>query len=221
MHLLVYDATWEGPWYQPLLTSSWKAGGALYKSHPHAVDESFGATSWEEALAWLCSVRPGEPIDSVQYWGHGFYGRVYVGRDILDVDALAAGHARHNDLLALRQRMRGESSLFWFRTCSTFATPRGIAFARAWTRFFGCRAAGHTFVIGPLQSGLHSLGPSDEPTWAPTEGVSAEVRKKRRTALVPEDVGADKYGAERVALGSRPWSPNTITCLHGAIPDGW
>lgn len=231
MHLVVYDATGHGAArVQPFLTASWRIGTGLYKHHPQRaarVDDVYGATSWEDALAWLCSVRPRERIDSVQYWGHGFYGRAYVGSDILDVDALSPGAARHDDLLALRGRVAGEQSLFWFRTCSTFATERGQQFARAWTRFFGCRAAGHTFVIGPLQSGLHTLSPDAEPSWSTTEGVGAGLRRRaarpaeHRPEQRPEDIGADKYGDERVALSSSWTAPNTITCLQGAIPAGW
>lgn len=208
MHLLVYDATGHGgARVQPLLTTSWKLGSVLYQHHPTRVDEVFGATSWEEALAWLCSVRPRARIDSVQYWGHGLFGRVLIATDVLDIESLSPGHSRYLDLVALRQRVRGEQTLFWFRTCATFGRPKGQAFARAWTRFFGCRAAGHTFVIGPLQSGLHSLRAGDEPSWSATEGVPQSHH--------------DKVDDPKTALTSSMWAPHTITCLNGAIPDGW
>ncbi|MET0405724.1 MAG: hypothetical protein ABW123_25110, partial [Cystobacter sp.] len=86
----------------------------------------------------------------------------------------------------------------------TFGTARGHAFARAWTRFFGCRAAGHTYVIGPWQSGLHSLGPGEEPTWSVAEGLPPDGGDTARTARMS---------------GRR--EPNTITCLHGEIPPGF
>ncbi|MDP2344859.1 MAG: hypothetical protein Q8O67_28195 [Deltaproteobacteria bacterium] len=208
MHLLVYDATGHGKAkVQPFLTTSWKVGSSLYRHHPSKVDDVYGATSWEDALAWLCSVRPRERIDSVQYWGHGLFGRVLVGDDVLDITALQPEHARHHDLIALRQRVRSEETLFWFRTCATFGRPRGQAFARAWTRFFGCRAAGHTFVIGPLQSGLHSLRSGDEPSWPVTEGVPASHH--------------DKLDDPGIALASSLFAPHTITCLQGSIPAGW
>ena len=208
MHLLVYDATGHGKArVQPLLTASWRIGSALYQRHPSKVDAVYGATTWEDALAWLCSVNPRERIDSVQYWGHGLFGRVLIGADVLDVTALSPGHPRHNDLIALRQRVRDEDTLLWFRTCATFGRNTGHEFARSFTRFFGCRAAGHTFVIGPLQSGLHSLRAGDEPTWPVTEGVPRSHH--------------DQEQDPKTALSSSLSAPNTISCLHGAIPAGW
>jgi hypothetical protein len=58
-------------------------------------------------------------------------------------------------------------------------------------------------VIGFWQSGLHSLLPGQQPGWSVDEG------------LIPSDPPAP------YARGSRPGAPNTITCLHGRIPDGF
>jgi hypothetical protein len=200
LRLLVYDATWVGR--QPVqagLTSSWIAGSALYRALDR-VDAVYGARSWEDALAWLCSVEPTQPVGEIQYWGHGRFGRIYVAKEFLDKDAVDdETHSRHQDLVALRARMTPQS-LWWFRTCETFGRADGHAFATSWTRFFQCRAAGHTYVIGPLQSGLHSLAPGETPTWSLDEGT----RPGREVA-------------ETSALGA----PNTITCLHGSIPQGW
>lgn len=201
---MVYDATWAGRrrFMQTVLTSSWVAGGALYRAMGR-LDAVYGARSWTDALAWLCSVEPGRPIAEVQYWGHGRWGRLYVADEVLDERALVDGHPRHDDLLALRARLAGPGSLFWFRTCETFGREAGHSFATSWTRFFGCRAAGHTYVIGPFQSGLHSLSPGQTPTWSTREGL-------------PDGVDEPK-----LALMSRATAPNTITCLHGQIPEGW
>lgn len=201
MHLVVYDATGHGRQrVQPFLTASWRYGSALYKLHPQQrVDDVYGATSWEDALAWLCSVRPREKIESIQYWGHGLFGRVLVANDVLDAAAFVAGHARHDDLVTLRTRIASERSLIWFRTCATFGRAEGQAFASVVANFFGCRAAGHTFVIGPLQSGLHSLAPGETPSW-------------------PVDEGG---GTATTAAMSSWTAPHTITCLHGAVPEGW
>jgi hypothetical protein len=78
--------------------------------------------------------------------------------------------------------------------------PEGHAFARAWTRYFQCRAAGHTYVIGPFQSGLHCLAPGAEPDWPTTEGLPTDEPHAR------------------AALWSTPFAPNTITCFHGTVP---
>ena len=104
---------------------------------------------------------------------------------------------RHQAETVLLRLVRG-TGLWWFRTCSTFGTARGQAFARAWANFLGCRVAGHTFLIGLHQSGLHSLGPGASPSWSVDEGVAGEV-----------------------PLWSRPGAPNTITCFHGKIPAGY
>lgn len=202
---MVYDATWAGrrP-MQTLLTSSWMAGGALYRGL-NRLDLVYGATSWTDALAWLGEVERGRKISEVQYWGHGKWGRAVIGKDVLDQRALDdVGHVLHEDLTALRDRLTPEG-LVWFRTCETFGTAKGHAFAKACTRFFQCRAAGHTYVIGPWQSGLHSLRPGEEPTWSKTEGLPPSV-----------DGAAPKF-----ALMSSRTAPRTITCLHGAVPNEW
>lgn len=208
MHLVVFDATGHGKArVQPLLTTSWRAGSKLYRHHPSTpADDRYGATSWEDALAWLCSVRPGERIESIQYWGHGLFGRVMIADDVLDASSFVAGHARHDDLVTLRTRL-ADDALIWFRTCATFGGATGQEFARVVSRFLGCRAAGHTFIIGPLQSGLHSLACGDEPSWPVDEGIPDEF------------VG--NSGAAKTARQSTPWAPNTITCLQSAIPRGW
>ena len=112
----------------------------------------------------------------------------------LDRAALAPGHLLLPALERLRDHLLpGGDALFWFRTCETFAGAEGHAFARAWTRFFRARAAGHTFIIGPLQSGLHVLAPGEEPSW-------------------PEDEGGHVW--------SSPRAPSTITFLHGTVRPG-
>jgi hypothetical protein len=204
MRLLVYDATWLGrAWVQPGLTSSWIVGGALYRGLGR-IDASYGATSWEDALAWLCSVEPSKKVDEIQFWGHGTWGRVLIGRDRLDADAVKdRSHSRHGDLKALRERLTGPQALMWFRSCETFGREAGHHFASAWTRFFGCRVAGYTYVIGPWQSGLHSLAPGQTPSWSVAEGLPVDVAEPRHARM------------------SGPLEPNTISCLHGRIPDGF
>jgi hypothetical protein len=216
LRLMVYDATWAGRRPVQLgLTSSWIAGGALYRAMGR-LDAVYGARSWTDALAWLCSVEPRREIAEVQYWGHGRPGRLFVAREALDASALLEGHERNADLVALRARLAGPDALFWFRTCETFGRAAGHAFARSWTRFFGCRAAGHTYVIGPLQSGLHSLGPGDDPTWSTSEGLAP-----RAAAPAPSEAPDAPGEPEEPALMSHAGAPNTITCLHGRVPAGW
>ena len=204
LRLVVWDATGHGsaPW-QGALTWSWRVGSALYRAHPQAaVDAVFGARSWVDALAWLASVQPARRVREVQFWGHGLFGRVFVGKEVLDEGSVRAGGPHHDDLLALRARLVDDDALLWLRTCSAFGGTRGHRFARALVDVVGCRVAGHTHVIGPLQSGLHSLRPGDAPGWSATEGV--------------------RDGDEsRPALSSSPSAPHTISCLHGAFPREW
>lgn len=202
--LMVYDRTCGGRWGLPGLTASWRVGGVLYRALGR-LDDWKGVASWPEALDWLLERSREQPIAEIQFWGHGNWGCVLIDRVPMDVRALEPGHPWHARLAELRERLvPGGSALWWFRTCETFGTARGHAFAKAWTRFFGCRAAGHTYVIGPWQSGLHSLGPGEEPHWPVEEGVPAEARSGMRHA---------QWSGPRV--------PNTITCLHGRIPPGF
>jgi hypothetical protein len=204
LRLMVFDATWargsERSLMQSGLTSSWFAGGALYAALGR-LDERTGATSWAQALDWLGSVQPGRPISEIQFWGHGRFGRAFIGSDVLDKDALVPTHRLHDALARVRDRLAPDA-LWWFRTCETFGTQAGHEFATSWTRFFRARAAGHTYVIGPWQSGLHSLAPGAVPTWSITEGLGDDVNR-------------------RSALMSSARAPHTITCLHGAVPAGW
>jgi hypothetical protein len=166
-------------------------------------DGAHGARSFADGLAWLSTFRASEPIRELQFWGHGKWGRIFIGNEGLDRGALTAGCDHHPALCRLRERLLPEA-LVWFRTCETFGAVAGHDFARAWTDFFGCRAAGHTFVIGYWQSGLHLLRPGDAPRWTVEEGLT---------------VGSPAH-PERAA-NSWPGRPNTITCLQGRVPEGW
>jgi hypothetical protein len=194
LRLMVYDRNSSAG---RLLVTSWKLGGKLYGAL-RRLDACYGAETWEAALKWLASYRAPEPIEEVQFWGHGKWGDARIGATILDATQLLPSHPQHQALLAVRSRLVPGTGLWWFRTCSTFGTEKGQSFARAFTRFLGCRAAGHTFIIALHQSGLHSLGPGETPSWRVDEGV--------------------KNG---VSLWSGPFAPNTITCFHGKIPDGY
>jgi hypothetical protein len=187
----------------PGLTRAWQVGRGLYRALGR-LDGALGAASWGEALDWLGTYRPEQRIAEVQFWGHGQWGLARLGAEQLDESALDAGYIHHARLRRIAGRLLpGDQGLWWFRTCETFGTDRGQAFARAWTGFLGCRAAGHTYVIGVWQSGLHSLRPGEAPTWSIDEGLRSD---ERRLAF---------------ALSSRPGAPNTITCLHGQVPAGF
>lgn len=91
------------------------------------------------------------------------------------------------------------AGLFWLRTCASFAGEPGHLLARRMRDVLGCRVAGHTFNIGAWHGGLHSLRVGAEPAWSVSEGFGAN--------------GRPSFGT--------PWSPNTITFMHGRVPEDW
>ena len=195
LHLMLFDATCRGRSLRPGLTHSWIAGGWLYKSLGR-LDRVQGVTSWEEGLRWLAEVESERPIAEIQFWGHGKWGRAKVNSDVLDVAALEPGHEYFSQMEAIRDRLVGPDALWWFRTCETLGCVSGHDFARRWTDFFECRVAGHTYIIGPWQSGLHCLEPGEEPDWPVDEGLAEGTPQRPKKAL-----------------WSKPGEPNTISCL--------
>src|SRR5262245_22928418 len=167
LRLLIYDRTCHGRRGLPGLSSAWWAGARLYRVRG-LLNGVCAAASWSEALDFLAGHRPGCAISEVQFWGHGKWGDARVGNELLDERALLRGHPLRQRLCAVRDRL-APRALWWFRTCETFGADRGQHFARAWTDFLGSRAAGHTYVIGYWQSGLHVLEPGAAPDWAPEE----------------------------------------------------
>lgn len=219
LRLVVFDATDNGWWLGRVtgapddgpggsrrtvgLSPVWRAGAALHALARRA-DGRLGASSWAEALTWAAgeSERTGRRIASLQVWGHGGWGRMLLGRTALDRDAFAAGAALGPAIDRLRDAFAGPDALVWLRCCSAFG-HHGRDFARAAADRLGCRVAGHTHVIGALQSGTHSVGPGERPGWDPAEGVRYE------------------RGVAAGALGSSPTAPNTISCLRVDLPAGF
>jgi hypothetical protein len=147
LKLMLFDRTCKGRGPMPGLSNVWGAGRHLYRALGR-LDASYGASTWADALDWLADVSPGRPIAEIQFWGHGHWGNALIDRESLDVRALERGHEHHDRLVRVRERfLPGDRGLWWFRTCETFGTSAGHDFARRWSRFFGCRAAGHTYVI--------------------------------------------------------------------------
>lgn len=182
LKVMVYDATDTVP-DQLELADSWKLGGVLYKLVKQ-VDHIIAATSWAQAVKELNAIK--QPIEEIQFWGHGCPGKFFIAGKPLDDLVLEAITFKVKNLV-------------WFRSCGTFAGSRGHNFAKKIARKFQCQVAGHTFIIGPLQSGLHSLKPGKEPSWSIEEGLDGKGKMKN----------------------SSPWAPNTITCLHADVPKGW
>lgn len=172
LRLVLFDATCG------MLTLSWRSGAVLYRGLDR-IDAAFGARSWREGLAWLASVGRGRDIEQIQYWGHGQPGRVLLAKEALTVDSLRPGEALQPALEAIRGRLAPEA-VWWFRTCRTLGDTEGHRFATEWTRFFERPVAGHTWVIGPMQAGLHVLRPGSIPDWSIAEGDP-----KRERGVVP------------------------------------
>lgn len=203
LRVVLYDRTCGGPtWWRPGLSDAWWVGTRLYRAlgrvHVHR-----GVASWGEALGWLATFAQDRPLARVEYWGHGKWGRALADREDLDERALLR-EAPHRPLLAAIARRFREDGLWWFRTCETFGGAAGHRFARSWADTLGCRVAAHTFVIGAVQSGLHSLRPGETPTWSDTEGIA------EGTAQDPARAHTSSFRA-----------PHTITCLHDTVPEGW
>ncbi|HWB78402.1 MAG TPA: hypothetical protein VG755_25730 [Nannocystaceae bacterium] len=204
LRLLVYDRTCRGRGILPGLSHVWQAGGALF-SWMGRFDGRIGVSSWPEALAWLATYQPERKIAEVQYWGHGKWGAPRIYGESLREDCLLRNHELCGGLDTLSTRMlSNDRGLWWFRTCESFGAAMGVSFARAFADRIGCRAAGHTYIIGHFQSGLHSVLPGQEPCWAPDE------------ALLEGTPDSPKRAA-----WSRLRAPNTITALHSNLPAGY
>ncbi len=202
--VMVYDDTCRTSKVGLDLTRSWIAGGALYRALGR-IDAHGPVRSWAEAFKFILEQRPREPIAEVQFWGHGKWGEARIEREPFGIDALSPTHALHPSLCELRERLVGEQALVWFRSCETVGAHAGHDFAQALADFLGCQVAGHTFIIGPWQSGLHRLRPGERPTWSVHEGLAP---------------GNDPAKPKK-ALWSGPLQPNTITCLQGEVPAGF
>jgi len=201
LRLVVYDATQRA---RPprALGLAWQLGTHLYRGLGR-IDAAYGAQSFEDAFDWLACHAAERSIAELQFWGHGRWGRALIDGESLDRSVLSPAHRLNAGLAGFRERLI-PGALVWFRTCETLGAHQGQDFARALGDYLGARIAGHTFVIGYFQSGLHSLAPGASPDWAPAEGLC------RGTPEAPE-----------AALSSRRGLPNTVTCLDGRIPDGF
>jgi hypothetical protein len=204
LRLLVYDRTCLK--HGVGLSTAWSSGAALYRAL-RRIDASRGVASWEEALAWLGSYdRDRAPlVAEIQFWGHGKWGRVFIGKEGFDEACLDPSHAHAPAVQAVKARLLPESrSLVWIRTCEAFGAIPGQRFAVRLAKTLAARVAGHTFIIGALQSGLRALRPGCVPTWSPAEGL-AEGTPDEPTR----------------ALNSWPHRPRTISCFDNDFPEAW
>ncbi len=197
--VVLYDRGCTEP---PFLTQSWVIGAALARIRGQ-VDAVHGASSWREALAWLANEGREYGLAEVQFWGHGKWGRALIGGDAIDAARIREDADTRDQLREISASL-APGALWWWRTCETFGAASGHDFAQDFGERLGCRVAGHTFIIGPWQSGLHSLAPGCRPDWPQDEGLASGTPR-----------------SPRGALWSRAWRPRTIACLRMTIPDGW
>lgn len=191
---MLYDRTCRGGRFTPGLSHAWSAGGLLYRGLGR-IDRWFGANTWAEGLDWILDVSKDRSIREIQYWGHGSWGGLWMDEDFITRAVLEPSHPLNARFAAIRSRLAPDA-LWWFRCCDVFGTKIGHEFAKAWTRYFDCRAAGHTYTINMLQSGLHVLAPGEEPTWSVEEGVVEGMTHAANSSL---------------------FAPNTISFLHGRV----
>lgn len=202
MRLMIYDDGERGPTLGLGLTHSWIVGGHLYKALGR-LDDFAGARSWAEALDWIVLrlAREDRQLTELQIWSHGKWGCALMGEERLDADTLDPDHELHPRLSQLRELIAPSGALWWFRTCETLGADAGQSFACQWADFFNMTVAGHTHIIGPVQSGLHAVEPGASPDWSPTEGlIEGSCDDPRRAAA------------------SSMRARNSIVCLTGRIP---
>lgn len=156
MRVVIYDTEPGFGVGNILLSWSWAVGAHLQKLFGFA-DAVYGAKSWEEATAWL-RLHPTKHFDSIQFWGHGAPGVMYIG-------GMPAQRDTFNFLLG-----RVSGGLIWFRACSVFQGHMGHLFSERLANTLGCIVAGHTRIIGLFQGGLHTRAPHTAACWPKTEG---------------------------------------------------
>ena len=201
---MVFDRTCVARGARVGLSTAWSAGSILYRGLDR-VDATFGAASWDEALGWLATYEAPRPIAEIQYWGHGRWGRVMIDEDPFDATALGPAHALAARVDAVRERLVPDgNALVWLRTCEAFGGTAGMDLAVRLADRFGARVAGHTHIIGAIQSGLHGLRPGHTPDWSAAEGIAEGT---------PDD--------PQRAYESGILRPRTITCFTSTVPPAW
>jgi Domain of unknown function (DUF4347) len=193
LRLMVFDRSASG------LGTVWSMGRRFYALRG-LLDAGRGVASVDQALGWLATHGARRPIAEIQIWCHGKWGDVRFGAECLDRESLARASSHFDGLTRLRERLAPDA-LVWFRTCETFGAERGMEFAERFAEFMGARVAGHSYVIGLWQSGLHALEPGRRADWPADEGIAEGDARDPRRAKV-----------------SLPGEPNTISCFTGVLP---
>ena len=170
MRLVIYDKT------QGFLSWAWKIGALFLKMFGRS-DQVVGVDSWagffeacQAAVEEKDSNGTRHMLSRIEYWGHGHKGGVSCNGVRMDNPS--------KRLMELAPHMT-PGALLWWRTCSAFSTKKGHQFARSCRDALGsCRVAGHTYITWVWQSGLHVLGPGEEPDWRLDEGIGRMEKSK-------------------------------------------
>ena len=95
--VLVYDAACRGPG-----PTRWLGRAFAIGRHTHALarpwDLVVPARTWSDAIDGVLAGCEHAGIADLQYWGHGKWGRVLIGADSLDGDAISPGGPMHDRL---------------------------------------------------------------------------------------------------------------------------
>lgn len=132
--------------------------GCFFQKLFGKVDAYYGASSWDDAFGWLKSHD--RFFTSIQYWGHGSPGCVY----------LAGRTMRWSECVERLRYHVLSGTVLWFRTCSTFRGTSGHELSEALADGLVCTIAGHTRIIGLVQGGLHTRRPYKPASWPVSEG---------------------------------------------------
>src|SRR5262245_33741563 len=105
LRLMIYDSK-QLRIGQHWLSRIWRVGAGLYEMLGR-LDGYYGADSWRSALTWLTQVNPSEPIQEIQFWGHGQWGRALIDRDVLSDGNFTGEDPLYDLLVAVRARIAG------------------------------------------------------------------------------------------------------------------
>jgi hypothetical protein len=190
------------------LVSSWVAGAARMLMLRRNTAVAIGAATWESALPRMVEAarRRSTRIGSVQVWGHGAPGRMLLGpTSEFTVASLRPAHVHHEALVQLREHLV-DGAWWWFRGCSVIAGHRGQRFATMLAAHMQVDVVGHTYTIGPYQSGGHAVRPGQaaQDVYDEMEGIAKGTAQKPQSFKMS---GADE--------------PNTVFATALNPPAGW
>jgi RHS repeat-associated protein len=155
-----------------------------------AIDAEDTGDAARRIMAALQKLDPKDrKIDYIEFWGHGSPGSMNVGNSRIN-SKLLDENTPDDDLsdqefddmiqLNLLRQYLAPNAYIYFRGCHTFRGTDGKLFAKTAARFFDRKVVGHTGAIaGPIQTGMQSLEPDEEPDWDDEEGLADKYLDKK------------------------------------------